>query len=85
MFYSKVELEVLGEVLKDIKVWVFSDEIYEKFVYKGEFVFCVVVSEEMKKCIIIISGLSKLVVMIGWCMGYVVSKDKKLVKLMNNL
>ncbi|QQX46639.1 pyridoxal phosphate-dependent aminotransferase [Helicobacter pylori] len=85
MLYSKAELEALGEVLKDTPIWVLSDEIYEKLVYKGEFVSCAAVSEEMKKRTITINGLSKSVAMTGWRMGYAASKDKKLVKLMNNL
>ncbi len=85
MLYSKAELEALSEVLKDTKVWVLSDEIYEKLVYNGSFVSCASINEDMKKRTITINGLSKSVAMTGWRIGYAASKDKKLIKLMNNL
>ncbi|WP_104748008.1 pyridoxal phosphate-dependent aminotransferase [Helicobacter cetorum] len=85
MLYSKAELEALSEVLKDTSVWVLSDEIYEKLVYKGEFISCAAVSKDLEKRTITINGLSKSVAMTGWRIGYVASKDKKLIKLMNNL
>ncbi len=83
--YSQSELEALGEVLRGSDVWVISDEMYEKLLYEGRFCSAGAVSTDMLERTITINGLSKSVAMTGWRMGYLASKDKKLVKLMNNL
>lgn len=85
MVYTKDELKELAEVLKGTNVWVVSDEMYEKLVYGVEFASAAAISEDMNKRTITINGLSKSVAMTGWRIGYLACKDKKLVKLMNNL
>lgn len=83
--YTKAELEALAEVLKGSDIWVISDEMYEKLIYSGSFVSSGAISEDMLERSITINGLSKSVAMTGWRMGYLASKDKKLVKMMDNL
>lgn len=83
--YTKAELETLAEVLKGSDIWVISDEMYEKLIYSGSFVSSGAISEDMLERSITINGLSKSVAMTGWRMGYLASKDKKLVKMMDNL
>lgn len=85
MVYTKEELESLAEVLKDTNIWVVSDEMYEKLVYGVKFFSVAAVNEDMMQRTITINGLSKSVAMTGWRIGYLACKDKKLVKLMNNL
>lgn len=83
--YTKAELEALAEVLKGSDIWVISDEMYEKLIYGGSFVSSGAISQDMLERTITINGLSKSVAMTGWRMGYLASKDKKLVKMMDNL
>ena len=85
MVYTKEELEGLAEVLKDTDIWVISDEMYEKLVYGVKFVSVAAINDDMMQRTITINGLSKSVAMTGWRIGYLACKDKKLVKLMNNL
>ncbi|WP_221272449.1 pyridoxal phosphate-dependent aminotransferase [Helicobacter gastrofelis] len=79
MIYTKEELRALGEVLKDTKVWVLSDEIYEKLVYEGS-MFSFGALEGQLERTITINGLSKAVSMTGWRVGYLGTKDKTLLK-----
>lgn len=83
--YSKEEIQALAEVLKDTNVWVVSDEMYEKLLYEGEFCSVASVSDDMLERTISVNGVSKSAAMTGWRMGYCASKDKKLIKLMDNL
>lgn len=85
MVYTKEELEGLAEVLKGTDIWVISDEMYEKLVYGVKFVSVATINDDMMQRTITINGLSKSVAMTGWRIGYLACKDKKLVKLMNNL
>lgn len=86
MIYSKEELEAIYDVIKDTEILIISDEIYEKLVYDNvEYVSAGSINDDMLHRTITINGLSKAVAMTGWRMGYVASKDKKLIKLMNNL
>lgn len=85
MVYTKEELEGLAEVLKGTDIWVMSDEMYEKLVYGVKFVSVAAINDDMMQRTITINGLSKSVAMTGWRIGYLACKDKKLVKLMNNL
>lgn len=85
MVYSKAELESLSEVLKGTNIWVISDEMYEKLIYNGSFTSSASVNSDMLERTITINGLSKSVAMTGWRIGYLASKDTKLIKLMDNL
>lgn len=85
MVYTKAELTEIAEVLKDTKIWVVSDEMYEKLVYGVKFTSAASISDDMMKRTITVNGLSKSVAMTGWRMGYLATADDKLVKLMDNL
>lgn len=85
MVYTKAELTEIAEVLKDTKIWVVSDEMYEKLVYGVKFTSAASINEDMMKRTITVNGLSKSVAMTGWRMGYLATTDDKLVKLMDNL
>ncbi|MGB2553450.1 pyridoxal phosphate-dependent aminotransferase [Campylobacter sp. MOP51] len=71
--YSSKELLALGEVLKDTKILIASDEIYEKLSYDTPFTTVASVSEDMFKRTITINGLSKCGAMPGWRFGYMAS------------
>ncbi|MBR7118415.1 MAG: pyridoxal phosphate-dependent aminotransferase [Helicobacteraceae bacterium] len=86
MVYSKDELLSLYEVLKDTDIIVVSDEIYERLVYDNiSFTSAGSINSDMLNRTITINGLSKAVAMTGWRMGYAASKDKTLIKMLNNL
>lgn len=78
--YSRSELEGLAEVLKGTDIVVASDEMYEKLVYKGEFVAAASISEDMFNRTVTINGLSKSVAMTGWRFGYMASTDAAMIK-----
>lgn len=83
--YSKAEFEALGEELRGSNVWVISDEIYEKLTYSERFTSLASLSEDLLSRTITINGLSKSTAMTGWRMGYLASKDKTLIKAIDNL
>ena len=84
--YSKEELEALAEVLKDTKVLVASDEMYEKLVFGDtKFVATASISDDMFQRTITINGLSKSAAMTGWRFGYMASANTELISVMNKL
>ena len=86
MVYSKDELLALYGVIKDTDIIVISDEIYERLVYDNAgFTSIGSINDDMLNRTITINGLSKSVAMTGWRMGYAASKDKTLIKMLNNL
>lgn len=86
MVYSKDELESLYAVLKGTDIAVISDEIYEKLVYDNvAYTSAGAINADALQRTITINGLSKSFAMTGWRVGYAATKDKELVKLMNNL
>ncbi|PAF52636.1 pyridoxal phosphate-dependent aminotransferase [Helicobacter sp. 13S00477-4] len=85
MIYTKDELTQIAEILKSTNIWVVSDEMYEKLVYDEKFTSSASISGDMMSRTITVNGLSKSVAMTGWRMGYLATKDLKLLKIMNNL
>ncbi|MDD2697548.1 MAG: pyridoxal phosphate-dependent aminotransferase [Arcobacteraceae bacterium] len=84
--YTKNELIALSEVLKDTKIVVVSDEMYEKLTYDNlEFTAAASISEDMFNRTITVNGLSKSVAMTGWRFGYLASPNKELVQAMVKL
>ncbi|QKF92228.1 pyridoxal phosphate-dependent aminotransferase [Campylobacter sp. CCUG 57310] len=83
--YSSKELLALGEVLKDTKILIASDEIYEKLSYDTPFTAVASVSEDMFKRTITINGLSKCGAMPGWRFGYMASVIPELIAAVKRL
>jgi aspartate aminotransferase len=83
--YTKAELESLATVLKDTKILVVSDEMYEKLTYDVEFVSVASINDDMYKRTVTINGLSKSVAMTGWRFGYMASPNTDLMKAMKKL
>jgi aspartate aminotransferase len=69
--YTKSELEKLVKVIEDKRIYILSDEIYEKIIY-GDFNFFSVaaISEKVKNKTVTINGHSKAYSMTGWRLGY---------------
>lgn len=72
--YTKEELEDIGKVLlKFKKVFVISDDIYEKLIYDGmKFANIVQACPDLKERTIVVNGVSKTYSMTGWRIGYAV-------------
>ena len=85
MVYSREDILGIYEVIKGTNIWIISDEMYEKLLYQGKFCSVGSVNQDMLNRTITVNGLSKSVAMTGWRMGYLASKNKTLVKLMDNL
>ena len=66
-----MELEVLGEVLKENKnVFILSDDIYEHVIYDGFKFFTIAQIKELKERTLTMNGVSKSYAMTGWRIGY---------------
>ena len=67
---TRADLEAIAEVLRrHPQVWVYSDEIYSKLVYDGEFV-SIATLPGMRERTIISDGASKTYAMTGWRIGF---------------
>ncbi|PHS39122.1 MAG: aminotransferase [Sulfurovum sp.] len=74
--YTREELENLSDIIKQNDLFLFSDEIYEHFIYDGlEFVSALSV-ESLKKSTVVISGFSKIYSITGWRLGYAITKKE---------
>ncbi|MDH7599553.1 MAG: pyridoxal phosphate-dependent aminotransferase [Sedimentisphaerales bacterium] len=70
--YTPSELAALAKVLEGTKVWVLSDEIYERLVYgQTRFVSFASLSKDAYQRTLTINGFSKAFSMTGWRLGYV--------------
>lgn len=68
--FSKAEFERIAGFAKKHDLFVFTDEIYEHFVYDGLSHINVAMFEGMKERTIIVTGLSKTFSITGWRIGY---------------
>ncbi|MBF0212105.1 MAG: pyridoxal phosphate-dependent aminotransferase [Magnetococcales bacterium] len=81
--YTAEELIALGAVLeRHPQVWVISDDIYEKIIYKPfRFATISAVVPSLQNRTVIVSGVSKAYSMTGWRIGYAVG-PKEIIKAM---
>lgn len=69
--YSKLELEVIADILLEKNILVISDDIYESILYDGiHFTNIACLSEDHKRNTIVLNGVSKTYSMTGWRIGY---------------
>lgn len=74
--YTLEELSKIAKVCVENKIFVISDEIYEKFVYDGlRHVSIAGFNKEIYNLTITINGLSKSYSMTGWRIGYLGAPD----------
>jgi len=69
--FSPAELEVIAEVALAHDLFVFTDEIYEYFVYDGLRHISPATLPGMRERTIVLSGFSKTFSVTGWRLGYV--------------
>jgi len=72
--YTREELEKLSTIINDNDLFLFSDEMYEHFIYDDlEFVSALSV-ESLKERTVVISGFSKIYSITGWRVGYAITQ-----------
>ena len=68
--FTRPELEQVAAICRENDLFLFTDEIYEYFVYDGAEHICPAVLEGMRERTIVISGFSKTYSVTGWRVGY---------------
>ncbi len=77
---SKEDVIEIMEIAKRNRIIVFSDEIYDRYVYDGEH-FSTLQYDEWREILYYVNGFSKTFAMTGWRLGYVVTNSKLIEKL----
>jgi aspartate aminotransferase len=71
VMYTKSELKAIADLCVQNKIYVISDEIYEKLIYDNEeFVSIASFGKEIYDLTITVNGVSKAYSMTGWRIGY---------------
>jgi aminotransferase len=71
--FTRAELEALAQIALEHDLFVFTDEIYEYFVYDGARHIPIASLPGMRERTIAISGFSKTFSVTGWRLGYVLA------------
>ncbi len=74
--FASEELEMIARIANTYDLFVFTDEIYEHFVYDGLRHISPVVMEGMSGRTITMSGFSKIFSITGWRIGYCICDEK---------
>ncbi len=83
--YSKEELQAIAEVIVEKRIWVISDEIYEKIIYDDvQHVSIASIAPEIKVQTLVVNGVSKAYSMTGWRIGYAAA-NKEIISAISNL
>ncbi len=74
--FTRAELEQLAEITQEHELFLFSDEIYEHFVYGEAEHLSPMTLPGMRERTIVISGFSKTFSVTGWRLGYLLADAK---------
>lgn len=74
--YTRAELEALAELAEKHDLIVFTDEIYEYFLYDGREHISMATLPGMRERTVTISGFSKTFAITGWRIGYLVAQPE---------
>jgi len=74
--FSRSELEALAEVAIEFDLFVFTDEMYEYFIYDGAQHISIATLPGMAGRTITMSGFSKTFSVTGWRLGYLAASDR---------
>jgi aspartate aminotransferase len=77
---AKSDVESILETAKKRRILVVSDEVYDHYVYEGEFTSALT-NPEWRDFVICINSLSKTYAMTGWRLGYVVANEEAINRL----
>jgi aspartate/methionine/tyrosine aminotransferase len=82
------DMKAIAELVKKYKVFVISDEPYEKFIYDGERHVSLGEFDGLEDYLLTINSFSKTYAMTGWRIGYICANEhimKNLIKLHENM
>jgi len=83
--YDKKTLEEIAAIAVKNKIYIISDEIYEKLLYDGFKHFSIAsLGQEIKDLTIVVNGVSKSHAMTGWRIGYAAG-PKDVITAMSNI
>ncbi len=71
--FNRAELEAVAEVCRRHDLFLFTDEIYEYFVFDGAEHICPATLDGMRERTIVMGGFSKTFSITGWRLGYAVA------------
>jgi aminotransferase len=74
--FSRKELEGLAAIAEEFDLFVFTDEIYEHFIYGGAKHISPATLPGMRERTILMSGFSKTFSVTGWRIGYLIADPK---------
>src|SRR5580704_17182648 len=74
--FSRAEIEAIAEACREHDLFLFTDEIYEYFVYDGARHISPATLPGMRERTIVISGFSKTFSVTGWRLGYATADAK---------
>lgn len=74
--FSRAEIEAIAAACREHDLFLFTDEIYEYFVYDGAQHICPATLPGMRERTIVMSGFSKTFSITGWRLGYVTADAK---------
>ncbi|CAA6813850.1 MAG: Aspartate aminotransferase (EC [uncultured Sulfurovum sp.] len=74
--YTKEELETLSSIIHENDLFLFSDEMYEHFIYDGLAFSSALSIESLKERTVVISGFSKIYSITGWRLGYAITSKE---------
>jgi aminotransferase len=74
--FTRAELEAIAGIATENELFIFTDEIYEYFLYDGLRHLSPAMLPEMRERTVLISGYSKTFAITGWRIGYVVADAK---------
>jgi len=78
--YSRAEIKKLAGIVKKHDLFLIADEVYREFVYDGKEFYSIMQEEDLKDHAIMIDSVSKRYSMCGARIGYLVSKNKEVIK-----
>ncbi len=78
--YSKEEIKKLASIVKKHDLFLIADEVYREFVYDGIEFYSIMQEEGLEDHAIMIDSVSKRYSMCGARIGYLVSKNKDVIK-----
>ena len=78
--YSKEEIKKLASIVKKHDLFLIADEVYREFVYDGVSHYSILQEPGLEEHAIIIDSVSKRYSMCGARIGYLVSKNKEVIK-----
>ena len=78
--YSKEEIKKLAAIVKKHDLFLIADEVYREFVYDGLEFYSIMQEEGLEDYAILIDSVSKRYSMCGARIGYLVSRNKEVIK-----